>query len=405
MLVLWDKFVELLEAKEEEKLIEMERNNSNRVYKDCSGKWQCPPAEEYCKRLGIRFRIVSSNEINYTLYNNMEFLRDYIRYSTKDVDIYAKEIREFVIGNQGITLKALISEYPSDHVYATIAKNYIFVDLYDQKLSRPETVWVYSNKQTYEAYKICRESEKIKLPVTLDMSPGAVFNWDGIPHKIINVGKTMIFVQKVNTAELLEISNNQFYALFSQGRLSGLSQSISQNYMISSVLRKANDNSFQEALQRYHIIRPFVEGAEKDRKKAKVPVRTLERWLSAKKAYGKGFLGLIPRLYDRGNRGPKRIGEAIDWMKELIQDNKIGANINLIYGSYLNRCEKHTIQPVSLKTFYTYDNAQDKYEKTLKQHGQKAAYKHEPVYWQIDEKTPPHGDRPFQGDTSSGLSI
>jgi putative transposase len=366
ILVLWDTFVELLELKEEAELLEMERHNPNRVYKDSSGKWRCPSAEEYCQRLGIRFRVVSSSEINWTLYSNMEFLRDYIRYSIEDLVSHAEKIMLFVEENPGIVLKELTSNFCSDHVFALITKQYIFVDLYDERLSNPERVKVYNSKQTCEAYKICRQAERISLPIALEIASGSLFTWDGIIYKVINMGKTRIVLQRINSSDVIEIENEQFYELFSQGRFSGITQPEKQDEMIFDVLKKAKDSELQEALKRYRIIRPFLDGEEKNKQEAQASERTLYRWLAAfqaaQAAFGSGFFGLIPRFHNRGFRGEKRTGDAVTWMQEAIVGNKTGLPSTMVYSSYSKKCDEHEVQPVSTKTFYSHVRARGKYK-------------------------------------------
>lgn len=56
-----------------------------------------------------------------------------------------------------------------------------------------------------------------------------------------------------------------------------------------------------EANRRYEIIRPFLHDAP-----VMAPSRTVYRWLAryrhAERLYGNGYVGLLPRTRDRGNR-------------------------------------------------------------------------------------------------------
>jgi transposase InsO family protein len=57
--------------------------------------------------------------------------------------------------------------------------------------------------------------------------------------------------------------------------------------------------------------------------------------------------------------------------------------------------EKGTMTP-SYVTFCRAVRQRPVFESVLKRQGRRAAYKHEPFYWQLDPTTPRHGDRPFE---------
>ena len=61
-----------------------------------------------------------------------------------------------------------------------------------------------------------------------------------------------------------------------------------------------------------------------------------------------------------------------------------------------SRCEARQITVPSYGAFCAAVRRRDKFTQALKRMGRRAAYKHEPPYWELDRKTPRHGDRPFE---------
>jgi transposase InsO family protein len=61
-----------------------------------------------------------------------------------------------------------------------------------------------------------------------------------------------------------------------------------------------------------------------------------------------------------------------------------------------SRCEAREITAPSYGTFCAAVRQRDKFTQALKRMGRRAAYKHEPRFWELDQRTPRHGDRPFE---------
>lgn len=52
----------------------------NRYCRDVSGNWSCPPGEAYASGVGLYYRVRSSDQINWVLQRNLQFLEDYLRF-------------------------------------------------------------------------------------------------------------------------------------------------------------------------------------------------------------------------------------------------------------------------------------------------------------------------------------
>ena len=62
-----------LECKLEEDLHRLAERQSHRYQRATSGKWRCPPGEEYAKEFGFSYRLKSSAEIAWTFERNVLF--------------------------------------------------------------------------------------------------------------------------------------------------------------------------------------------------------------------------------------------------------------------------------------------------------------------------------------------
>jgi transposase InsO family protein len=69
------------------------------------------------------------------------------------------------------------------------------------------------------------------------------------------------------------------------------------------------------------------------------------------------------------------------------------------YSSWLlvkHACEERAIPVPSYRTFTIAVRKRSKFSQTLRRQGHRGAYVHEPFYFELDLKTPRHGDRPFE---------
>src|SRR5207249_3601796 len=106
----------------------------------------------------------------------------------------------------------------------------------------------------------------------------------------------------------VEVPREQFDALIRQGKLTGLptpAQSPLAND-IQSRLRKAGDKDLEAANRRLAVVAAYLVRAPQAEA---VPSRTARDWVRrykhAEQIYGRGWLGLLSRSADKGNRQRK----------------------------------------------------------------------------------------------------
>jgi putative transposase len=67
-----------------------------------------------------------------------------------------------------------------------------------------------------------------------------------------------------------------------------------------------------------------------------------------------------------------------------------------VYAAFTRACEEKGIVTASYKTFCQAVKRRPGGEQTLKRQGPRAAYQKQPFYWELEQTTPRHGERPFQ---------
>ena len=114
---------------------------------------------------------------------------------------------------------------------------------------------------------------------------------------------------------------------------------------------------------------------------------------------GSGYLGLIPKTSMRGNRGSKLPEESRALLDSYIEQNYETLKQKskfAVWAALLHACDEKGIVAPSYVTFCPATRLRPSFESVLKRKGRRAAYTHEPFYWELEPTTPRHGDRPFE---------
>jgi putative transposase len=114
--------------------------------------------------------------------------------------------------------------------------------------------------------------------------------------------------------------------------------------------------------------------------------------------YGNGYIGLIPKEQEKGNRRPKISRQTNALMEKFIDEQYetlMQRPIYEVYGALIRECELSGLTPPSYVTFSSAIKNRPLHQQIIKRRGKRAAYSVEPFYYQLDLTTPKHGDRPF----------
>ncbi len=333
------------ECKTAEELVQLAQRSENRYQSVDGGGWRCPPGEAHAQPLGLYYRVRSSGDINWVFQRNIQFLEDYLRGEVTVASTAREAVIARVGARSGLPLQDLFENVAGiatrDDIHALIAVGEIHVNLCGKSLTEPGTVLVFRNEAEWRS----ESTEALKL------APAA-----------LHAGQQTAAEAKLRTA------SEQDLAL-------------------------ANERLRHVALHLKNMP-PCIESP--------VPARTLRRWVTAYRTaeinLGTGYLGLLPQPR-RGNTAPKLPEESRAVMSEFVTSDYETFKQKTKYASWIALklvCERRGIVAPSYKAFSIAVLNRPGFEQTLKRQGPRAAYPQEAFYWQLEFRTPPHGDRPFE---------
>ena len=399
------------ECKTEEQLEKLSEKNPNRYCRGEDGEWRCPPGEAYADQFNLYYRVRTSKTINWIFQRNVQFLEDYLRADMPTVDpAVCEQLLRAVIEDPSVTLHDLFDkshEYASrDDIYTLIAAGNLFVDLSAAPLLEPDEVRVFPDKETADAYRRIVDvppTGRNDSPHFVDIEIGSVLEWNERTWKIANIGRDAISLIGENNA-LTELPLSAFETLVKHGRLKGLYANGSSNLCeeAASILREADPNDLQTANRRAQLVCCRLRG-ERLPQDNNVSERTLRHWVARYKLMeakcGNGYLGLLPTTHKRGFRGNKLPQATLNLMADFIENDYETHKQKRKYEVWVvlkNRCEHEGVIVPSYKTFARAIKGRRGYLQMFKRKGPRAAYGLEAFYWELDQKTPRHGDRPWE---------
>jgi putative transposase len=155
-----------------------------------------------------------------------------------------------------------------------------------------------------------------------------------------------------------------------------------------------------EANRRYNILKHYASTGEI---LFGTSIRTIRRWQKSFKdaelVFGSGFLGLLDKKKNRGNRLSKLPSETLALSNEFIEEvyeNSKQSSVYSVWTRLREECEKRGLIAPSLNSFNLRVKVRPVHEQELKRRGKIAAYKYEEFIFELSSMTPRHGDRPFE---------
>ena len=390
------------ECKQELELEKLAQKSPHRYCRDGDGHWRCPPGEAHAASLGLYYRLRSSSEIDWTLQRNIQYLDDYWRFDAVEIAPRVREaVQAEVSAAPGLRLSDLLRETlgaaSRDDIHRLITVGDIYVDLRATGVMEPDKVRVFPNR---EAATACRNIEQTQSPRPsprfVDLTPGSLIAWDGRHSTIVNSGEKTVSLLGEDRA-FTEVPREIFEGLVRDGRVVGAEPAPPSESRNCGPLSTASEDDLRVANLRYQLVQQRLNGGTPP-----VPERTLRFWVArykeAEQRQGSGYLGLIPRTGQRGNRGSKLPAESLALLNQFIErdyETLKQKSKFVTWAALLRACEEKGIVAPSYATFCLAVRRRPAFEGVLKRKGHRAAYVHEPFYWEISPTTPRHGDRPF----------
>jgi hypothetical protein len=393
------------EWKTEEELLRLAEQTPNRYCVEAESHWRCPPGADYAERLGLYYRVRSSAEIDWVFQRNIQFLEDYLRVDSPAISTASCEsAMAHVSAMYGLSLEGLLrlNTIPPDDIFAMIAANILYVDLRAAPLAEPSQVKVFTTVEA-ASRSSCDTARRPAIFSWGIVHCGSTVTWDGRIWKVVNTGEASVGLLSEDQ-RLTELPMAAFQSLIRQGRIE-VAPSNLENVSDSAIhepISRGSERDLQLANRRASHIRRYLDFGTLP-PAADVPARTFYHWLaryrSAEASCGSGYVGLLPNHSQRGNYRRKLPEASQRLMEEFIALDYETLKQKTKYASWVGlkaACEKQETPVPSYKTFCVAAARRPTFNRTLKRKGRRAAYQFETFYWELDQKTPRHGDRPFE---------
>ena len=331
-----------VECKTEEDLSRLSERNPNRYHRE-GQRWMCPPGDRYAETVGLSYEVRSSAGTNWVFQRNLQFLEDYLRNTPEIPSLHKQRVRAFLMARPGCSLDDIFrsthGQLTRDDIFTLIATGDIYVDLHCSVLLEPEKVKVWPERP---------QGVSVSSPAAL---------------------------QPVRTE--------------TQG---GFGTETQQR------LLSASEADLAEATRRFHIVSQALHGEAH----TWAPSRTLRRWIAAwrtaEQQHGNGYIGLLPGS-NHGNPAAKLPEKTRSMMAEFIDKDYETLKQKTMYAAWSAlklACDREHVATPSFKTFSLAVHRRRGSEQTQKRQGSRAAYQVQPFFWELEQRTPRHGDRPFE---------
>lgn len=374
-----------------------------------AGGWRCPPGERYAEQYGLYYHVRSSAEIDWVFQRNLIFLQDYLRDDYPEVaEAALAEIRQRVASEPGLKLNQLLPGLQSascDDLYRALATGQIYTDLRATPLAEPDRVRLFGDAWTAQAFVVLPETftaESVGGFQSFALEVNASLHWDGRSWTIVNLGETEIWLRSAEQ-HIVRLSPAEFKTLVEKGAIVGSRERLQSDMSAEArrILAQASPEDLKVANQRYQIIKPVLVGESPA--DGPTPKRTIYDWVSryrqAQRLHQYGFVGLLPRWHQCGNRTPRLPQSTQDLIDTFIADHYETVKQKFMYEVYaelLLACERQSVLAPSYKTFADAIHKRPLDQQTEKREGRRRAYDQKMFYWELELTTPRHGDRPFE---------
>jgi hypothetical protein len=313
----------------------------------------------------------------------------------------------YVSATPGLPLEDLLQltkdTVASDDIFALIAADVLYVDLRAAPLAEPSRVEVFSTPEAASGSR-CHGGPNSPRLSAAPLHCGSQIAWDGRMLEVVNLGETSISLLSEHE-RLTELPISAFETLIRNNRLHVTCDDLGRpgaNSGIHDLLSRASEADLRTATYRAGLISQYLDSGALPTS-TDVPTRTFFRWLAryrkAEATCASGFLGLLPQAGNRGNHTTKLPELSQRLMQECIERDYETLKQKTKYASWIQlklACETQGTPTPSYKTFCLLVQQRPAFDQTLKRKGRRASYQLAAFYWELDLRTPRHGDRPFE---------
>ncbi|HEU5381744.1 MAG TPA: Tn7 transposase TnsA N-terminal domain-containing protein [Ktedonobacteraceae bacterium] len=344
----------------------------NRYQRDPRGGWRCPPGEAAAAAVGLAYRVRISSEYHPHYIQNLKFLQDFWTHPFTLSKQAEERIREAVTVYPGVSVAALMDAHPDlvvDVVWAMLTTQALFTDFTATSLMNWERVFLYPDAQTLEAAK---RSQEQATPPPLVASPLLIDGrlWEA------ELQETQVLLRP-EVGAIFSLSLEQFHRLVALGHIRQVEQATPSP--LSEAARKrltsASPKDEKAVLKRWREILAYFRGDE-----ISVTARSVQNWMAAYRQaeaeMGCGYLGLLDRASQRGNRSPRVPDASKELLREYLAKHytaPVAKRAAAVYRLYCAEAQEQGIPPVGERTFYREREAFEDARVTALRRGKRAA--------------------------------
>jgi putative transposase len=384
-LVLREDGVEIVECKAEDQLLKLAEDMPNRYQRSATGNWTCPPGDEVAKGYGFRYRVVSSAQLDPMFTRNIEFIADYFDERAPKLDPLTKaRLLDVASKHMGISIKDLIDRclgIKPEEVYSAIGQGYVFVDFHQAPIAEWEKVLIFGSPELAHACRVLTGASHAEWHSTGNgvlVAVGAELVWHSRRYTVANYNDELVVL--TTDGKCTQIQRAVFDSAVVRGEITQKSAVGPTNdpRLIEAAL-SATPEELKEALRRLKKIQIPEKSI------AEVSPRTLDRWRKdyrdAEELYGCGFLGLLPRVRERGNRTHRFPPEVYGLAQKVIEEDYLTFKQKRrlpVYARFRDACSATGHAVPSYQWFCQRIRELDRYDTAKARKGKRAAYSFEP---------------------------
>ena len=222
-------------------------------------------------------------------------------------------------------------------------------------------------------------------PLPVKLAPGSEIAWDGRSWQVVNIGNDGAHLID-SDGQYAKIQVGIFEQLIRNGAITGLPEEVGivARAVVEERMQSASHGDLAEAVKRFRALFSDTEIPAHHQ----FPPRTFRRYMRAYReaelGLGCGFVGLLPKISQRGNRLPKIDQAVFDVIEKLMEERyaqPIREKRHLTYGEFLLRCDEEGLAHACEKTFRKTLRRLRTHKLEAMRMGAKAAYVREEFYW------------------------
>ena len=359
-----------------------------------TGGWQCPPGETAASVYGLSYRVRTDAELHPLYIQNLKFLQDFWIHEYPVASAQEEQILACLSTSPGISVAQLLdalSDVPVDVIWALLTHNRMFTNLSAASLMQWDQVMLYLSVEEAEqdARQIARLAPSLPLFLCICFD-GRL--WEGEKQ-----GETVLLRPEVGAPLTLPVHILQHLLATGQAVEATDATPSALTQEAREILLRAGPTQLQTANRRLSTMLAYVNGEP-----IPVTARSVQKWLKAfrqaESTYGCGYLGLLDKSAQRGNREARVDPASKELLVAFLKSHYAvpqAKRASAVYALYRDECTKQKISPVSLATFYRERKVFTTPEVTAARRGKRAAYQERPWFFYLDQTTPRHGERPF----------